>query len=132
MQANRGRDTAPEMTVRRALHAKGLRYRVQYRLPYMRRRSIDIAFPRHRIAIFIDGCFWHGCSEHYVSPISNANFWADKIQNNKNRDQATDRLLRENGWIVRRFWEHDALEDTVEKVVSLVTHATTELASDVE
>src|SRR5690348_10578560 len=105
MQANRRRDTKPEVAVRRLLHARGLRYRIQYPIGGHRRRSIDIAFTKRRIACFIDGCFWHGCPVHFVAPKSNADFWRVKIQQNMGRDLLTTRLLTEDGWVVLRFWE---------------------------
>jgi DNA mismatch endonuclease Vsr len=78
MQANRGRDTGPELRLRRLLHAAGRRYRVEWPMPGDRRRRIDIAFPRRKIAVFVDGCFWHRCPNHYVSPKANAEFWDTK------------------------------------------------------
>lgn len=118
MQANRGRDTAPEMAVRRALHARGLRFRVQYRLPYLRRRSVDIAFTRVKLAIFIDGCFWHQCQTHYVAPKSNAEFWIAKVARNRLRDRETDNILIGNGWLVLRFWEHEEPKNIVNQIGS--------------
>lgn len=110
MQANRGRDTGPELAVRRLLHAQGLRYRVDYRIPDLQRRRIDIAFVKRRIAVFIDGCFWHGCREHYVPPKSNPDYWAEKIRRNMARDLDTNHQLAERGWTVMRFWEHERSE----------------------
>ena len=107
MHSNRRRDTGPEMAVRRALHAFGLRYRVDYPLPFDRRRKADVAFPRQRIAVFIDGCFWHGFPEHYVAPKAHADYWRTKIAGNVERD--TDSILRllDAGWIALRYWEHE-------------------------
>ena len=119
MQANRGKDTEPELAVRQALHTSGLRYRVQYRLPYLRRRSIDIAFTRIKLAIFIDGCFWHHCAQHYVAPKSNSKFWAAKMEGNQIRDMETSELLTAAGWCVLRFWEHE----DVTQIVSGITFA---------
>ncbi|NTV94912.1 MAG: very short patch repair endonuclease [Thiobacillus sp.] len=109
-------DTGPEMLVRRLLFRAGFRYRVQYPVPGRKRRSIDIAFPGKRLAIFIDGCFWHGCSEHRTIPAHNARWWADKIQTNRKRDEDTTLLLQEAGWQVFRFWEHDDPTRIVESV----------------
>jgi len=110
MQANRGRDTTPELAVRRLLHRAGLRYRIHYRCPDLRRRTIDIAFPARRVACFIDGCFWHQCTEHYVEPKSNTSFWRDKVAANRRRDRETDAALTGAGWTVLRFWEHQPPE----------------------
>lgn len=106
MRGNRSRDTKPELAVRRLLHARGLRYRVNMRpLPSLR-RTADIVFPRKQVAIFIDGCYWHGCPEHYVSSKSNRDYWAPKIAANAERDAETTRLLLDAGWTVLRYWSH--------------------------
>lgn len=107
MRANRGRDTGPEMAVRRALHARGLRYRVDHPLPFDRRRRADIVFTRAKVAVFIDGCFWHGCPEHGTTPRTNTAFWAAKIARNRERDEDTTGRLEALGWTVLRFWEHE-------------------------
>jgi DNA mismatch endonuclease (patch repair protein) len=107
MRANRGRDTGPELALRRALHARGLRYRVDHPLPFDRRRRADILFTRAKVAVFIDGCFWHGCPEHGTTPRTNSAFWAEKIARNRARDEDTTDRLREAGWLVLRFWEHE-------------------------
>ncbi|MEU6715015.1 very short patch repair endonuclease [Nonomuraea sp. NPDC046802] len=107
MQANRSRDTKPEVALRRAAHALGLRYRVCARpLPDLR-RTADMVFPSEKVAVFVDGCFWHGCPEHRTVPAANSSYWANKVQRNMARDAETDRLLREAGWVPVRFWEHD-------------------------
>lgn len=102
------RDTAPELAVRRLLHAAGLRYRLQWRVPDMSRRTIDIAFPGRRVAVFIDGCFWHGCPRHATSPKANAAWWRTKLDGNVARDGETTAHLEALGWTVLRFWEHQA------------------------
>lgn len=107
MRANRSRDTGPEMAVRRVLHARGLRYRVDHPLPFDRRRRADIAFTRAKVAVFIDGCFWHGCPEHGTTPRTNTAFWSEKIARNRARDQDTVDQLQACGWSAFRFWEHD-------------------------
>nr|WP_237704704.1 very short patch repair endonuclease [Nesterenkonia sp. F] len=108
MRANRARDTKPELAVRRLLHARGRRYRVSYRpLPQDRRRSVDLAFARKKIAVLIDGCYWHGCPEHFIMPKSNVDYWSAKIARNRERDAETTLLLQEAGWTVLRFWEHE-------------------------
>mgnify|MGYP000069931989 CR=1 FL=1 len=107
MRANHGRDTGPELALRRILHAQGLRYRVDYPLPFDRRRRADVAFTRARVAVFVDGCFWHGCPIHGTTPRTNTDFWADKIARNRARDDDTTSRLHAAGWSVLRFWEHE-------------------------
>ena len=108
MQANKRRDTSAELAVRRRLHASGLRYRIDYAAdPTDRRRRVDIAFTKVRVAIFIDGCFWHGCPDHYVQPKSNVEYWRPKIARNMERDLQSVERLENAGWTVLRFWEHD-------------------------
>lgn len=120
MRANRGRDTGPELAVRRALHARGLRYRVDHPLPFDRRRRADVAFTRAKVAVFIDGCFWHGCPEHGMTPRTNTEFWKAKITRNRARDVDTTVRLEGMGWAVLRFWEHHPTADAVEAVVRVV------------
>lgn len=107
MQSNRGRDTAPELAIRRRLHAMGLRYRVSVRPVPNLRRTADIVFTRARIAVFVDGCFWHGCPEHYQAPVRNSDFWLTKRKRNRERDAETDAALSAAGWTPLRFWEHE-------------------------
>lgn len=85
----------------------GLRYRVQFAVPGNRRRSIDIAFTRVRLAVFVDGCFWHACPDHGTSPRTNSDWWQWKLERNVARDRDTDRLLTAAGWTVLRIWEHE-------------------------
>jgi DNA mismatch endonuclease (patch repair protein) len=116
MRGNRRRDTKPEMAVRRLVHAAGLRYRVDIRpLPAINRRA-DVVFTRAKLAVFIDGCFWHGCPEHHTVARSNAEFWAEKVEKNRVRDAETDELLKDAGWTVIRAWEHQS-PDAVAKVI---------------
>lgn len=108
MLANRRKDTSPELAVRRKLHAAGLRYRVDYPADSTdRRRRADIVFTRARVVVFIDGCFWHGCPEHFIAPKRNADYWGPKIARNMERDRSSTARLREAGWQVLRFWEHE-------------------------
>lgn len=107
MSAARRRDTAAELALRRELHRRGLRYRVALKVPGRPRRSIDIAFTRPRLAVFVDGCFWHGCTEHGTEPRSNAQWWQTKLEANKARDTDTTEHLESLGWVVLRFWEHE-------------------------
>jgi DNA mismatch endonuclease (patch repair protein) len=117
MQANRRRDTAPEMAVRRLAHAAGLRYRVDAKpLPSLNRRA-DLVFTRAKVAVFIDGCYWHGCPEHGTTAKTNANYWESKILRNRERDGETDSQLVSAGWVVIRAWEHDEPGLVVDRIV---------------
>jgi DNA mismatch endonuclease (patch repair protein) len=107
MLANRGRDTGPELALRRAVHARGLRYFVNRRPIKSVRRTADMVFPAAKVAVFLDGCFWHGCPEHHTVARTNAVFWAEKVRRTLERDDETNALLIEAGWIVVRCWEHD-------------------------
>lgn len=100
------RDTKPELALRRALHRRGLRFRVQLKIPTNRRRTIDVAFTRARLAVYVDGCFWHGCPDHHVLPRTNAEWWQWKVDLVRRRDESTDVELAVSGWQVLRFWEH--------------------------
>jgi DNA mismatch endonuclease, patch repair protein len=121
MVRQRRRDTGPEMAIRRLLHASGLRYRVDAALPRMRRRA-DLVFSSARVAVFIDGCFWHGCPEHGTQPKNNAPWWAEKIRANKERDRDTDRRLAADGWIVLRVWEHEAPELAAARIAEALSN----------
>lgn len=101
------RNTSPELRLRSALHSLGLRYRVEYPVPGMPRRSIDIAFTRARLAVFVDGCFWHACPEHGTSPRHNDAWWAEKLARNMARDRETEAHLNAEGWDSIRVWEHE-------------------------
>jgi DNA mismatch endonuclease (patch repair protein) len=112
MQGNRSKDTTPERALRSAVYALNLRYRVAAKLPLPGvRRTADLVFTKVKVAVFMDGCFWHGCPSHYSPPKTNADYWAEKVDGNRRRDADTDRRLREAGWSVIRVWEH---EDPVE------------------
>ncbi|WP_119392809.1 very short patch repair endonuclease [Taklimakanibacter lacteus] len=103
MSQIRGRDTKPEIILRKALWSAGLRYRLHHQVT----GKPDVAFPRSRVAVFCDGCFWHGCPVHSVSPKTNSSFWKTKIEKNRTRDERVTAMLRDEGWTVIRFWEHD-------------------------
>lgn len=110
------KDTGPEILVRRALHRLGLRYRVNYRgLP----GTPDIAFTRARIALFVDGCFWHMCPEHGVLPKANREWWSDKLLANVERDRRKDDELAATGWLPVHIWEHDDPDAAAEWVADL-------------
>ncbi|MEO9781619.1 MAG: very short patch repair endonuclease [Sedimentitalea sp.] len=113
----RQKDTAAELKLRRTLHARGLRYRLHVPLLEKPRRVADIVFRRRKLAIFVDGCFWHGCPEHGTSSKSNADFWQDKIETNKKRDLDTNQRLTEAGWRVLRVWEHEDVEDAADRIM---------------
>ncbi len=117
MLANRRRNTTTELAVRRLLHAWGLRYRVDYApLPSLLRRRADIVFTRARLAVFIDGCFWHGCPKHATQPKRNAEYWAPKLARNTERDADTNAALENAGWRVLRYWEHEAPKDVAMRI----------------
>ncbi|MCA8248061.1 very short patch repair endonuclease [Burkholderia multivorans] len=111
----RGADTGPEMALRRALWQAGLRYRVRPGIP----GRPDLAFIRCRIAVFVDGCFWHGCEEHYKAPATNATFWSEKIARNRKRDRDVEVALGKLGWTVLRYWEHE-VEDDLPSVIDRI------------
>ncbi|MFD1574250.1 very short patch repair endonuclease [Agromyces cerinus subsp. nitratus] len=121
MLANKRRDTTTELAVRRLLHARGLRYRVDYAPVAELRRRADIVFTRARIAVFLDGCFWHGCPEHATHPKRNAEYWGPKLAANIERDRDTDRRLEEAGWRVLRFWEHEAPSAVADRISTALT-----------
>jgi len=110
------RDTAPEVAIRRLLHAQGLRYRVAYPVPGNRRRSIDIAFTRRKVAVFVDGCFWHGCPEHGTQPRANASWWTTKLAANQTRDSDSTARLEAQGWLVLRVWEHEDPSEAARRI----------------
>lgn len=121
MRGNRRRDTRPELAVRRLVHAAGLRYRVDYApLPSHRRLKADLVFTRARIAVFVDGCFWHGCPQHYVASKTNPDYWAPKIAANAERDVRSTALLVDAGWTVLRFWTHTPAAEIAAAVVEAV------------
>lgn len=120
MQGNRGRDTMAELAVRRLVHAAGLRYRVDARPEPDLRRTADLLFTRVRVAVFIDGCYWHGCPEHFSVPATKLDYWSTKISQNQARDLETTALLAAHGWLVLRFWEHEPPTTVAERIAELV------------
>lgn len=121
MSRVRDRDTKPELSLRRALWRRGYRYRLRYPVP----GKPDLVFPGPRVAVFVDGCFWHGCPVHGTTPASNTAFWNEKLSRNESRDREVTRELLETGWTVLRFWEHHVERDlsgVVTIVEQVVTH----------
>lgn len=123
MQGNRSRDTRPEAAVRSALHRRGLRFRKHSQpLPGLRCHA-DIVFRRARVAVFIDGCFWHGCPDHGRRPGTNAKYWNVKLQRNIDRDKRNDAALADAGWTVVRAWEHEEPEAVADRVTEALREA---------
>ncbi|WP_448321469.1 very short patch repair endonuclease [Streptomyces sp. CO7] len=120
MRGNRSRDTTPERLLRKHLHERGLRYRVSHRPMASVRRTADVAFLGARVAVFVDGCFWHGCPDHCRWPGTNEEFWRDKIEGNRARDFETNRLLEQSGWLPVRVWEHEDPSAAADKIIALV------------
>ncbi|KJK55182.1 DNA mismatch repair protein Vsr [Saccharothrix sp. ST-888] len=130
MQAIKARDTKPELLIRQILHAQGLRYRVAARpLPHLR-RTADIVFGPTKVAVFIDGCYWHGCPTHYVPPKTNQGYWSEKVVRNMERDRDTDSQLTEAGWLVLRFWEHEPSDLCASKIADIVLARRTSSSKD--
>lgn len=119
----RHKGTDAEIALRKELYRRGLRYRVDYEVIKKPRRVADVVFPGLRIAIFVDGCFWHGCPEHASWPKQNAEFWRQKIETNRLRDADTNERLRQMGWTVLRFWAHESPIDAAETVMRVVALA---------
>ena len=120
MKAAKPRDTAPEKALRSALHRRGLRFRLDERPIKDLNRRADIVFRSARVAVFVDGCFWHGCPIHGTQPKANAEFWKNKIERNKERDLDTNARLKEAGWAVVRVWEHEDPERVSQEIYNLV------------
>ena len=115
MSKVKSKGTSLEMALRRALWHYGMRYRVQYG-----KERIDIAFPRKKVAVFVDGCFWHSCPLHGHIPKSNIGYWKPKLERNTGRAEAKDARLVESGWAVLHFWEHDAKKDPEKCVLGIM------------
>jgi DNA mismatch endonuclease (patch repair protein) len=122
MVANRRTGTGPERALRQELHRRGRRFRVDYavRVPGLRLMRVDVAFPRKRLLVFVDGCFWHMCPEHATMPANNAEWWKAKLEGNRARDRRTDEMLARHGWGVARVWEHEDPEEAAERIAELV------------
>jgi DNA mismatch endonuclease, patch repair protein len=121
MNRQKRADTKPELAIRKLVHAGGLRYRVDASLPILGiRRRADLLFPKAKVAVFVDGCFWHACPVHGTEPKSNSEWWAEKLAANVARDRDTDHRLEELGWNVVRVWEHDDAIEAAAKVATAV------------
>jgi len=120
MRRVRAKDTAPELALRKLLFSVGLRYRIHYKpkQKILGRSTIDIAFPGAQLAVFVDGCFWHGCPEHGTIPKANGSWWAEKLQNNRARDEKVTSILQAAGWQVLRFWTHQSAESMATEVIN--------------
>jgi len=118
--------TDAELALRQEMHRIGLRYRVGYEVLKKPHRVADVAFPGRKIAVFVDGCFWHGCPEHATWPKQNAAFWREKIEANRQRDADTNARLRDIGWTALRFWSHESPVKAAKKVARVVTKADSE------
>lgn len=114
------KDTGPEVALRRLLFARGFRYRLHVRVPGLPRRTVDVAFPGIKVAVFMDGCFWHGCPEHGILPLSNHEWWVQKLAGNRRRDSETTAHLESLGWHVLRFWSHEDLMSVADAVARCV------------
>ena len=123
MQRQRRRDTARELEIRRALHALGHRFRVDYRMEPSQRTRGDIVFTRRRVVVFVDGCFWHGCPEHATASKTNAQWWQTKLAANVARDRRVDDELLRLGWTVLRIWEHESPTEAVVRIEAAVVSA---------
>jgi DNA mismatch endonuclease, patch repair protein len=127
MRAQKRRETGPELRLRRQLWSRGLRYRVNASLPLSgRRRRADVLFSRARIAVFVDGCYWHACPVHGTSPKANASWWANKLAANVRRDRDTDEQLAAVGWRSVRVWEHEDAAEAAARIEALVRGEPTE------
>jgi DNA mismatch endonuclease, patch repair protein len=114
------RDTAPEVELRRELHSRGLRFRVSFRPLGDLRSTADIVFTRAKVAVYVDGCFWHSCPEHGTMPATNRAWWCAKLERNKARDRACDQALAAAGWRVVRVWEHESPPEAADRIERLV------------
>lgn len=121
MAAIRSRDTTPERLIRSALHRKGVRFRLgqTIRLPD-RRITPDLVFRGAGVAVFVDGCYWHGCPKHCRMPSSNQAYWEKKISSNRARDHRTNDELEQVGWVVLRFWEHESPEEVADAIAQAI------------
>lgn len=129
MVANRSFDTVPEVAFRSALHRRGLRFRKHAAPLRGLRCTADLVFPRIKVAVFVDGCFWHRCPSHATFPKANAEWWRMKLERNFMRDRRNDDALAEAGWAVVRIWEHEEIGAAVDRVVAVVANRTPQASS---
>ena len=129
MANTRQRDTPAEMGLRRELHRRGFRYRVDLPVPGVSRARPDIVFPRQKVAVFVDGCFWHSCPEHGTMPKKNREWWQAKLAANVERDRRHDEDLEAAGWTVVRVWEHEDVHEAADRVVRELERLRSELAT---
>jgi DNA mismatch endonuclease (patch repair protein) len=120
MSRQRSRDTSIEIALRQELHKAGLRYRLHRRPVPSLRREADLLFGPARVAVMVDGCFWHGCPDHIRWPSNNWEYWRDKIEGNRRRDRATDDALASAGWVSLRVWEHERPDEAAARVAAVV------------
>ncbi len=120
MMSNRGRDTRLELALRRRLHRSGYRYWTHRRPERSLRCVADIVFPKLKLAVFVDGCFWHGCPVHRTMPVVNGEWWRAKLEANQARDQRNDAALRAAGWTILHLWEHESVEQMQDSVATTV------------
>ena len=120
MQRIRQKNTSAESVLRSALHALGLRYRLHVSVSIKPHRVADIVFTGPRVAVFVDGCFWHGCPDHATWPKQNAEFWRAKIVANQQRDRDTDTRLRADGWKVIRVWAHETPHVAASRIAKII------------
>lgn len=132
MKGNRRADTKPELALRSALHAQGLRFRKDFllRTSAGSRVKADIVFTRNRIAVFVDGCFWHGCPDHGNTPKFNTAYWGPKLARNRERDRRVSKELEADGWSVIRVWEHVPVRQAVERITKTKISATGQRGMD--
>ena len=115
------RDTKPELVIRRELHRRGFRFRLDARVSKSIRSKPDIVFNGAKVAVFVDGCFWHGCPDHGTLPKNNHQWWAEKLCANTERDTRTTAALKAEGWEVIRIWEHELVNEAMDRVATAVT-----------
>lgn len=131
MVANRKRDTGPELRLRSALHRRGLRFRVTSRVEPEIRVVADIVFAGARVAVFVDGCFWHGCSDHGTTPKTNSEYWVPKIERTRIRDKIVDDMLQNAGWESIHIWEHELVEEAAARVAAAIRARSKPLTAEV-
>lgn len=120
MLATKRRNTPAELLLRSLLHRMGFRFRVDKRIAGSRSRP-DVLFTNVKVAVFVDGCFWHACPIHATWPKTNAAWWREKIEGNRRRDLENSKQLRANGWVVLRFWTHSDMQLVARKIAQTVT-----------